>query len=147
MRVHRLLGGRRLSWTRRRCYRQLRRSELPRADHRSVGGVTPPLALLAYRHAAQAHGEAGVTPAVGHVRFVPKADILHCGGWRYSMTSSAVASSDGGTAIPSAFAVFRLITNSNLVGCSTGRSAGLVPLSILSTYSAVRRNMAVKLGP
>jgi len=68
-------------------------------------------------------------------------------GWRYSMTSSAVASSDGGTVIPSAFAVFRLITNSNLVGCSTGRSAGLVPLSILSTYSAVRRNMAVKLGP
>jgi hypothetical protein len=28
-----------------------------------------------------------------------------------------------------AFAVLRLITNSNLVGCSTGRSAGLAPLS------------------
>jgi hypothetical protein len=26
---------------------------------------------------------------------------------------------------PRAFAVFRLMTNSNLVGCSTGRSAGL----------------------
>src|SRR5262245_44434551 len=47
MRLHRLLGGRRLSWIRRRCHRQLRRPEFPRADHRSVGGVTPPLALLA----------------------------------------------------------------------------------------------------
>ncbi len=31
------------------------------------------------------------------------------------------------------FAVFKLITNSNFVGCSTGRSAGLVPLRILYT--------------
>jgi hypothetical protein len=31
---------------------------------------------------------------------------------------------------PSALAVFMLITSSNLVGCSTGRSAGLVPLRI-----------------
>jgi hypothetical protein len=29
-------------------------------------------------------------------------------------------------------AVFRLTTSSNLVGCSTGRSAGLAPLRILS---------------
>jgi hypothetical protein len=29
-------------------------------------------------------------------------------------------------------AVFRLITSSNLVGCSTGRSAGFAPLRILS---------------
>ena len=34
---------------------------------------------------------------------------------------------------PSAFAVFRLITSSNFVGCSTGRSAGFAPLRILST--------------
>ena len=61
MRLHRLLGGRRLSWIRRRCHRQLRRPEFPRADHRGVGGVTPPLGLLAARHAAQARGEAGVT--------------------------------------------------------------------------------------
>jgi hypothetical protein len=27
----------------------------------------------------------------------------------------------------------RLMTSSNLVGCSTGRSAGLAPLRILST--------------
>jgi hypothetical protein len=43
----------------------------------------------------------------------------------YSITSSACASNEGGTVNPSASAVLRLITNSNLVGCSTGRSAGL----------------------
>lgn len=30
--------------------------------------------------------------------------------------------------MPSVFAVLRLITNSNLVGCMTGRSAGFAPL-------------------
>ena len=49
-------------------------------------------------------------------------------GWRtYSITSSARASSVGGTSRPSALAVFRLMTSSNLVGCSTGRSAGFAP--------------------
>ena len=38
-----------------------------------------------------------------------------------------------GIVSPSAFAVLRLITSSNLVGCSTGRSAGLAPLRIRST--------------
>src|SRR5262249_51174244 len=42
----------------------------------------------------------------------------------YSITSLARASSDGGSAIPNAFAVFILTTRSNLVGCSTGISAG-----------------------
>ena len=35
----------------------------------------------------------------------------------YSTTSSAIAISDGGTGIESAFAVLRLMTRSNLVGC------------------------------
>src|SRR5207247_4484488 len=43
------------------------------------------------------------------------------------ITSSARCSSDGGMVSPSALAVLRLITSSNLVGCSTGRSAGLTP--------------------
>jgi hypothetical protein len=51
----------------------------------------------------------------------------------YSITSSAMASSVGGMSRPSARAVIRLITRSNLVGCSTGRSAGLAPRSTLST--------------
>src|SRR3954468_13824326 len=42
----------------------------------------------------------------------------------HSITSSAMASTPGGKLRPSAFAVLRLIRNSNLVGCSTGRSAG-----------------------
>jgi len=143
VRLHCLLGRRRLSWTRRRCHRQLCRSEFPRADDRGVGRVTPPLALLTPRHAAQAHGEAGVTPAVGNVRFGSKADIardqlnvrftpksghspLH------SITSSAMASTSGGIVRPSAFAVFRLRTSSNFVGSCTGKSLGLVPLKILS---------------
>src|SRR5262249_36029777 len=46
----------------------------------------------------------------------------------HSITSSAVASSEGGTVRPSAFAVGMLMTKSNLVDCTTGRSAGLAPL-------------------
>src|SRR5258706_3446058 len=49
----------------------------------------------------------------------------------HSITSSARASSVGGTVRPSASAVLRLIMNSNLIGCITGRSAGLIPESIL----------------
>jgi predicted hotdog family 3-hydroxylacyl-ACP dehydratase len=49
-------------------------------------------------------------------------------GTPYSITSSAIASSPGGTASPNAFAVCRLMTNSYLVDCSTGRSAGFAPL-------------------
>ena len=41
-----------------------------------------------------------------------------------SLDSSARADSIGGTTMPSAFAAVRLITNSNLVDCATGRSAG-----------------------
>src|SRR5262245_1774222 len=37
----------------------------------------------------------------------------------YSLTSSALASSVGGTTRPSAFAVLRLMTSSYLVGCCT----------------------------
>src|SRR5262249_7548044 len=54
---------------------------------------------------------------------------LHLRG--HSMTSSASASNWSGTSRPSAFAVLRLITSSNLVGCHTGRSAGLAPFRIL----------------
>ena len=46
----------------------------------------------------------------------------------YSITSSARASSVGGTSMPSALALGRLMTSSNLVDCTTGKSAGLVPL-------------------
>src|SRR5262249_14927640 len=48
----------------------------------------------------------------------------------HSITSSARASSVGGTSRPSAFAVPMLMTSSNVVGCMTARSAGVVPLRI-----------------
>src|SRR5205823_2319878 len=51
----------------------------------------------------------------------------------YSITSSARASSVGGTSMPSALAVLRLTANSNLIGCSIGRSLGLAPRKILAT--------------
>src|SRR5215469_2929366 len=51
----------------------------------------------------------------------------------HSMTSSARARIDGGTVRPSVFDVLRLITSSNVVGCWTGRSAGLAPLRSLPT--------------
>src|SRR5262249_60098926 len=43
----------------------------------------------------------------------------------HSITSSASASSFGGISRPSALAVLRLMTKSNLVGCTTGKSLGL----------------------
>ena len=52
---------------------------------------------------------------------------------RYSITWSARSSSVCGMVRPSALAVFMLMTNSNLVGCSTGRSPGFAPFRIFTT--------------
>src|SRR5262249_41091070 len=65
----------------------------------------------------------------------------------HSITSSARASSVGGTVRPSALAALRLIANSKLVGACTGRSAGRVPLRIRSMYSAARGNVSPKSTP
>jgi hypothetical protein len=51
----------------------------------------------------------------------------------HSITSSARARSASGTTRPSALTVLRLNTSSNLLGCSTGKSCGLVPCKILCT--------------
>ena len=60
--------------------------------------------------------------------FSGRTGLLHCSDWHhYSITSSAKASSDGGTLRPSAFAVLRLITKPNLFDSTTGRSAGFRP--------------------
>src|SRR5215510_13941152 len=56
------------------------------------------------------------------------------GSWQaYRITSSAWKSTGGGMVRPRACAVLRLMTSSNFVGRSTGKSAGLAPLRILST--------------
>src|SRR5262249_50711167 len=46
----------------------------------------------------------------------------------YSITSSALPSRVGATSRPIVLAVCRLMTSSNLLGCSTGRSPGFSPL-------------------
>src|SRR3982074_1355118 len=46
---------------------------------------------------------------------------------RYSITSSARATSMGEISRPIAFAALRLMTSSNLVGCATGQAPGLAP--------------------
>src|SRR5262249_56697143 len=51
----------------------------------------------------------------------------------HSITSSATASSEGGTVIPSVRAVCALMTSSNLLDCTTGRSAGFAPLRMRPT--------------
>src|SRR6516165_6590154 len=48
----------------------------------------------------------------------------------HSITSSAVASSLSGTVRPSILAVEALMTSSNLLDCTTGKSAGFAPLRI-----------------
>jgi hypothetical protein len=82
-----------------------------------------------------------------NVRFVPKTDILQCGKERrYSIISSAVASNVCGNVRPNVLAVLRFRTRSNFVGCSTGKSDGFVPCSILCTYVALRRKRSGKLA-
>src|SRR5262245_65008113 len=52
---------------------------------------------------------------------------------RHSITSSARPRNDPGIVRPSALAVVRFTTRSNLVGCSPGMSPGFAPRRILST--------------
>jgi hypothetical protein len=51
----------------------------------------------------------------------------------YLITSSAWKRMCGGMVRPRAFAVFKLMTSSNFMGCSTGRAAGLLPFRMRST--------------
>src|SRR5262245_13981386 len=51
----------------------------------------------------------------------------------HSITSSARTRIPVGNSMPIALATLRLITSSNFDTCSTGRSAGLVPLSTRAT--------------
>src|SRR5262249_52275789 len=57
----------------------------------------------------------------------------------HSITSSVRASTGIGISRPSALAVLRLMTSSNLVANWISRSPGFSPLSMRSTYSAARR--------
>jgi hypothetical protein len=76
--------------------------------------------------------KAGLPGSRRDVSQVPKAAVSKAARQTiYSITSSARASSVGGTSRPSALAVPTLMTSSNFVCCRTGRSAGFSPLRIL----------------
>jgi hypothetical protein len=64
----------------------------------------------------------------------------------HSITSSPRASNDGGMVRFSKRAVFKLMYSSNRAGCSTGMSAGLAPLMILSICAAAGRVIAKRSG-
>ena len=65
----------------------------------------------------------------------------------YSITSSARASKVGAISRPIALAVFRLTTRSNLVGCSTGKSAGPAPRNTFAVCRAHCRRKSENRGP
>ena len=65
----------------------------------------------------------------------------------YSITLSARTKSVSDIARRSILAVLRLMTSSNFVGCSIGRSSGLAPLRMRSTKYAARRYRARMFTP
>jgi hypothetical protein len=84
----------------------------------------------------------------GETSFSAISGLMHCSKKSsYSITSLAAACSVSGTVRPSAFAVFKLITRSNLVICITGKSPGLAPLRILPTYTAAWRCCSLMSAP
>ena len=98
----------------------------------SITHPTQPLCTLRvrrYRRLTQHSlpgGSLGLTWAGLHRLIAPALP----GAYGYSITSSARAERPGGTSSPSTLATVRLITNSNLTVCTTGRSAGLSPFKI-----------------
>ena len=96
----------------------------PRDDVRGPSGDPPtPQRIAAVRKSSElCHGQTHAVQQRLGLR-IP----LH------SMTSLAMARSDGGTLRPSAFAALRLMTSSYPVGAWTGSSAGFVPFRMRST--------------
>ena len=115
----------------RRLMNSRRRIATPeaRTSHRT-GKIEWPGGVIDVRFGSQAD----VCSALADVRLVPKADSCSAAK-SYSITSSARASSVGGTVMPSALAVFRLMYSSALVAYWTGRSAGFSPLMLFGFRS------------
>jgi hypothetical protein len=106
------------------------------------------LQLLPEAGAERSKAEAGGSQLQGVVRKAPRHVCgPQCAPHTYWITSSAWKRSVGGMVRPRAFAVFRLMTSSNFMGCSTGRSAGLAPFRILSTNVAARRISSALFDP
>jgi hypothetical protein len=110
-----LLSSRHLTW------RTLVRIKTSRQDDAPEPSSLPPIADELVQR-----GERQSLPDESRCRKVRARNV-------YSITSSAPASSDGGTARPSALAILRLIASSYFVDACTGRSAGSSPLRMPST--------------
>ena len=85
---------------------------------------------------------------VGRIRATSR--LMHCSKRRvsiHSITCRRAARTAPESPRPSALAVVKLTTRLNLVGCSTGMSAGFAPCRILSTISAARRSKSAGFGP
>src|SRR3954467_2510585 len=68
--------------------------------------------------------------------------------WRtHSITSSTSIWNSRVIVTPRSLATCRLMTNSNLVGCSTGNAEGFAPLRIRSTYLALCRDRSDRFTP
>src|SRR5262249_28720334 len=105
-----------------------------------VGGVTHRVAVHYRAHGPAQYGTTDVGYAMHERRRQTKRRPAYAGS-RLKLTDalgrsrliSQPSSRTGGMVKPSVLAVLRLIVNSNVVGCSTGKSAGSGPFSILST--------------
>jgi hypothetical protein len=103
--------------------------------------LEPPMSQLGQTRPSPFYAPTSASANCGHRAalavgsYVPKAAVSRCSngcasGVDYSITSSAVDSSVGGTVRPSMRAVWWLMTNSNLLDWITGKSAGFAPLRI-----------------
>ena len=96
----------------------------------SITHPTQPLCTLRvrrYRRLTQ-HSLPGDLLGLTWAGLAPADRASFAGAFFHSITSSATASSDGGTVRPSIRAVAVLMTSSSLVACTTGKSAGFAPL-------------------
>ena len=129
---------------------EMRRTAPPRyltfTSHRADCSQPPAASADQWLHSKSANWNSRPTPVVAPVR-----DRTFNGDrfetFVYWTTSSARSSNDCGIVIPSALAVLRLITRLNRVGCSMGRSPGLAPFKIRSTYRAPSRANSSRVGP
>ena len=78
-------------------------------------------------HGSRPHPASSPRPAARAHHELPAAQPAH------SITSVTWSMISLGKVMPSSRAVFRLTTKSKVIGCSTGRSAGLAPLRMRST--------------
>ena len=101
-----------------------------RRHARCGAGEQPPMSQLGHKQTLRRRlGQVRFPSQSGHARdHLDASALCHYRTWpSHSITSSASASSVGGRSSPSALAVLRLITSSNLTACTTGRSDGFSP--------------------